>query len=450
MNRGKRAFLITIGIAGALLGIAYLQFRPTWRTATEAEVRAVIDPALLAVDPPDPRAQARLKKVEALIKEIDAAAFANDISEAQVSKFLAREEGRLKRLSTLVAEGPLQRPVPVDAPKSFPDFSRQRPLYRALARVGLFEITAGRKSRGLRILLLAMGLSNRLRATEDSTISGLVATAMDAILHAAVREALPHLGEAELRALAEALPKGSDLDAPLERAMRMEFQTYLLPMLPDPLAWSRREAPNEDPHRSLAALFSGVDEEPSDALGNYDAIQTARDVSRVAGTSLKNVGRRRPDWDLSGEKHADGLIRSLPEDHSAGTSGVERKLKGWVYRWELTRVPNSAGRRLLGLAFSSTLSPTSLSRQASIESIHALIALRRYQVRKGTTAPTLDAVVREGLLPALPIDPFSRGSLRYDPAKKRIWSLGNNGVDDGGNAFRMATPAEPDIVWTTP
>ena len=60
-------------------------------------------------------------------------------------------------------------------------------------------------------------------------------------------------------------------------------------------------------------------------------------------------------------------------------------------------------------------------------------------------AVTLDALVPD-FLPAVPIDPWSGKPLRYDPATGTVWSLGPNGVDEGGTAVPYDVTDPPDLA----
>lgn len=91
----------------------------------------------------------------------------------------------------------------------------------------------------------------------------------------------------------------------------------------------------------------------------------------------------------------------------------------------------------------TTLSHRSLLRLA--------VALARYECEQGKAAPSLDALV-PGYLHRLPVCSLSGQPFRYAPG--RIWSVGINGVDDGGVASNPklglwhAWPGDDkDIVW---
>ena len=76
---------------------------------------------------------------------------------------------------------------------------------------------------------------------------------------------------------------------------------------------------------------------------------------------------------------------------------------------------------------------------ASVRTTTAAIAVEQYRQSHGGEPPSkLDDLV-PAHLPAVPVDPFSGGALRYqrDAVGYTIYSLGENQKDDGGRDARM-------------
>jgi len=61
-----------------------------------------------------------------------------------------------------------------------------------------------------------------------------------------------------------------------------------------------------------------------------------------------------------------------------------------------------------------------------------LCALRRYADDHDGQLPASLAELIPKYLPAVPSDPYDGQALRYSPEKRRIWSVGENGKDEGG------------------
>ena len=63
----------------------------------------------------------------------------------------------------------------------------------------------------------------------------------------------------------------------------------------------------------------------------------------------------------------------------------------------------------------------------------AVALLRREFDRQGTLPDSLEVLVAAGEMDQLPSDPFGDQPLHYDPQRAVIWSVGVNGIDDGGH-----------------
>jgi hypothetical protein len=67
------------------------------------------------------------------------------------------------------------------------------------------------------------------------------------------------------------------------------------------------------------------------------------------------------------------------------------------------------------------------------------IAIRRFALARGAPPPSLEALAPD-FIEAVPQDPFGGAAYRHDPSTGRVWSVGEDGADDGG---RNADPRSP-------
>jgi hypothetical protein len=75
------------------------------------------------------------------------------------------------------------------------------------------------------------------------------------------------------------------------------------------------------------------------------------------------------------------------------------------------------------------------------------LAARWYEQDQGQLPATLGALV-PGYLPAVPVDPFGDGeALRYDRARGLVWSVGEDGDDQGGTSHSEMAEANPEMNW---
>jgi hypothetical protein len=80
-----------------------------------------------------------------------------------------------------------------------------------------------------------------------------------------------------------------------------------------------------------------------------------------------------------------------------------------------------------------------------VESTRALAALRAYRDAEGALPETLAALVPE-YLARIPTDDFDGKALRYSREQRRLWSVGDDGVDAGGAPGLRSELAEPTLA----
>jgi hypothetical protein len=80
-----------------------------------------------------------------------------------------------------------------------------------------------------------------------------------------------------------------------------------------------------------------------------------------------------------------------------------------------------------------------------VESVRVLAALRAYRDSEGALPDSLAALVPD-YLTGVPTDDFGGGALRYSRERKRLWSIGDDGVDAGGMPDLRSELHEPVLV----
>jgi hypothetical protein len=81
------------------------------------------------------------------------------------------------------------------------------------------------------------------------------------------------------------------------------------------------------------------------------------------------------------------------------------------------------------------------------EATRAELAVRIYERAKGHLPESLKELVKEKILDAVPLDPFSDKPLHYSRSKRIIWSVGLDGTDDGGDGDTDHKWVGKDAVW---
>ncbi|GAG07746.1 unnamed protein product, partial [marine sediment metagenome] len=117
----------------------------------------------------------------------------------------------------------------------------------------------------------------------------------------------------------------------------------------------------------------------------------------------------------------------------------------------VANIENPVGKTLLSL-FMPTLNrllEASFRLRTEREATRAFLAVRLYQMRTGRLPDSLDELVKENILPSVPVDMFADKPLRYDPKRRLIWSVGPDEVDDGGEG-KPGDPRGKDYVLAIP
>jgi hypothetical protein len=302
-----------------------------------------------------------------------------------------------------------------------------RPLARLLAldaRNALGDDDDARAERRIRALVTLAGHARDSRTTVDQLVSlaclGLTVDTVERAIHQGMIDG----PDERLAALAGALSAYDDngfvADFDIERWTMLDLvqRTYS-----DDGSGNGRLV-----HEGLGTVASltrpGSRAEPSlrgpiVARVLVDRRTMESDIERIFTILRRNA--QRPPW-RRGPESLEGEIQRLED-------GVSRFRRAplLVFLPALGRVQPGHDRARLGR-----------------DSALAAIALARHRLRNGTFPDTLDTLVPD-LLPALPIDPHSGDPLRYElrDGQPTLWSVGENGVDDGGEGPHFLTRVAP-------
>jgi hypothetical protein len=105
-------------------------------------------------------------------------------------------------------------------------------------------------------------------------------------------------------------------------------------------------------------------------------------------------------------------------------------------RTELRPVDNLFGKLLIEEQWSSPVCAISETVQTRINAAKLLIALHHFERQHGRLPAHLGEVVADGWFTEPPLDPFDRKPFRYSPEDRLIWSVGQDGTNDGPAALR--------------
>jgi len=225
----------------------------------------------------------------------------------------------------------------------------------------------------------------------------------------------------------ERLPRTHDIDLLLSGIGSLGMAPPSPPAEGEP----RLAIPIRDPFDREATLQSAAD----DIRGWTTAF--AADARHPRGLGATHTGRRLKAY----AAEIPELLRYATQDAAATPEQVV------TVDAEVAGAENPVGKIFLIIATSQwePLSAHAHRREAQRRALTGLLAWKRL----GRPAAWKD-LVTAGLLPAPPADPFAKGPLHFDLVKPRIWSVGENAVDDGGdgNGENVGRPA--DLTWPAP
>jgi hypothetical protein len=431
-----RAGKITIGtvVVGGFLGFtAWKLVQPRYRFASRAEVEAVVDKQLL-IKLPEGRPGA-YEKARGLFKKhkADKAPLASDVAAYRRWSVQCFEQNRslIQQVADLYEAGPVQPTNRKPDALDFPNFSIIKQFVKYSGVAAQDESSHGRTSGAVERLRLGYRLSDGYTANCETIIEYLIAVALAAIIDAATYEVVEQgtLSKTDLEQL-HAIVKPFDASGTAARnAIIGDFQNYTLAYVP---GLGIKEG--DDPGRTVNALLGTGEEDENLAIGQYDALESAKMASTISMLCLANVNKPFAKIDGRLDTFVASLEKNLPvEDYSHLPSGPERDARKLWYRVKMNNSPNSLGKMLfattsLGKSYLGAGAKCRTERQALI----GLISLCLYKKQHGRYPERLEGVVSSGLLQEFPTDYMSGGRLIYRPAKQLLYSIGMDLKDDGG------------------
>ena len=130
----------------------------------------------------------------------------------------------------------------------------------------------------------------------------------------------------------------------------------------------------------------------------------------------------------------DGLAHGWKAGLLAERTNVQ-EADGWYatrLTWRKYTIPNYAGTSLI--LFNGHMDSEvsrSLKNLTSRRQLLLMLALRLHELERGSLPGELEALV-PGYLPAVPVDEYSGGPMKWDATRQVLYSVGENFTDDGG------------------
>ena len=222
-------------------------------------------------------------------------------------------------------------------------------------------------------------------------------------------------------------PKG---DPWLEGAISTEYQEYVVPRLKQPSLFMKDLIQHGMGKQDFDSF---VEPSPEDyiGLGTFDPDVTIPRVYQISNLEAANAMRPLSQELIEPLKMALDLQRQLLK-----TRGRKGTFERTQFRFTMNNMPNSIGNALVasfGGQESQDLLIQSHHWRAINQCNRVLLATRLYRLAHHGELPRSLAELVPQYLPAIPEDPYNAKLLHYNPDRQKVWSVGDNLVDDGGH-----------------
>jgi hypothetical protein len=468
MAKGRQGRVVwtaagVVALVGIGLYINWRFFEPKLNRASQSKVDAVLPRELLVETPIDKAAQARFETLAKLLHSIDpkkvetmygrdpdkpvtggptpAPRFVPPAKrEASVRLFLASAGGTYSKIDALLKSGPLQidRKWKLQTHFYTDHIAELKGFVRTALHCAYYVGEAGDEKECLSLIRLALDLTRRCMAANNTVLDYLVEASLDAMVMTSIQEIvdLPGFTMDDCRSLLLELEAAPRIDTCLVNALRTDFQLYTWRQLAqDPVGtyrelYAEASVPSEDDGDTPAK----ANDSQTPVAGTFDALETARLSGAQRLQMMRNAARPFANYDNSMDAEVERQAKGLPEP-SSGT--LQSPIRTWwdriAFRMQMNNTHNSMGRTILAAqgSFRSAIS-LSCRWRAQRDATRVLLASRLYRAGHGGALPPTPA----GFLPLMgewPQDPFNGKPMIYSPSKEKVYSVGANLVDDGGD-----------------
>ncbi|MBI2477108.1 MAG: hypothetical protein HYV60_00140 [Planctomycetia bacterium] len=335
--------------------------------------------------------------------------------------------------------------------------------FRRVFRVGCirarFLISEGRSADAIGIYGELLAGTQILReAARYSFLTGVSQQAMiiGCIARAAIGESIPVEELQRLLELVQNQPlPTSQVDLALHSQFEGDFVTTLRALLSheewtavvESLLNEWRPSKNvellrhvETEHRKRTQMIREMFAGHPAPFSNTKTIQKLGDLVRELQDNSKRVWHLQ---DTTVQRELAEVVAAWPEalslmplDLIGISMGHEQEMLGdatlAAARERLKSIDNPFGKYMLATCDVSMFYRSLFTYSAELQLRKTAIAIEFYRTRHDKVPAGLDLLVQSKIIPALPDDPFGE-SIRYSADQLKLWSVGENGQDEGGN-----------------
>lgn len=388
-------------------------------------------PEELRLQPPNPQeedAYREFAKAAALIQHTRSreteALLRSDTPREQVvrvKKLLNDNEQGLAALEAAAQKPAWVRPGRLDSDTLLPELAKTRAAIQLFTLKARLACSEGNGDEAVRALVAASAIANRLVRSKTSMIHYLHGLTCQNDAHRTLRELVwhPTMNEDHVQSLLAKLPPSTQGTA-LADTLRAELNGFMLPALAKatwpPAAGPEDTALIEDEPVELVAILQNHGRP-------FDREATARHLVTMMEALVKRTNR---SWNerVNFEDLQEQVLGPLSAMFDSYTGQTRSGLDATV----LLKAENPWGKYLVYVTMPSPEGLRNGDFRSRVDYDATLVALRNrlYALEHGRPARSLDELGLDLR------DPITGEPYRYDPERSLLWSVGEDGVDDGG------------------
>ncbi len=275
-----------------------------------------------------------------------------------------------------------------------------------------------------------------LASGRGPTVDFLVAESIFGSVDSALQTDAFHLPTVDLARILKAIPDEERLSLQFKDVLRAELDNELR-VLKSAVVSLLKPGPEG------ASLSAALEGHPN----LFDANET---VEIIVKSHLPLLAAVSKPFDQRGDLEPDfkQYAVDLPDFDGQEMSAEQTK----SFREKAVKVPNLLGRARaleLGTSRLSTDILDGLDRtRADLLATRLLVATELYRRKHGAVPAGIQSLVDDGLLHSVPLDPFDGKPFRFDAKRMVVWSVGEDGQDNGGHDQPgIYQRKAKDIVW---
>lgn len=364
---------------------------------------------------------------------------------AQIRATWPQVEALTAKLKTGVLEAP---PLPMklrEAIISSSDMdwnSARRAFSKLIALHIRLEMSLGNPGRCLAAIEAAQSFHSFMwRTPPAGDIDYLVIMACDSILFRAIEEAV-HAGMLTFEDLRELYgnvePARLD-DARIRAVFAHEWTYFTKPLIV--------EIPNDANYVKTINQNVNYGNEGLFMVGSLDTPKTLAKLAEISRKWMANTARPWALQDRSADSELRGIEARLPKIPDLDGNRFRDWWDATLYKAQASSIDNFLGLRTIVDASTTDIVETTFRCRTVLEAHRLTLLLEMYRrSHRGALPTNLDELKSLAGPGGLPQDFFGGSDFMYDYTRRIFWSVGSNGVDDGGLTGLRVMNGQ-DIVW---